>query len=77
MDHEVGQEKQHSIWRDQMTSSVLVHMDQRLTWLKQVKVKIIKPKLKLGHTFWMLGLKSPLSLDNEILLHNKDLQYKK
>ena len=52
-----------------MTSSVHVHMDQRLTWLKQVKVKIIQLKLKLGHTYGMLGLKSPLSLDNEILLH--------
>lgn len=52
-----------------MTSSVIVHVDQRLTWLKQVKVKIIQLKLKLGHAYWMLGLKSPLALDNEILLH--------
>jgi len=44
-------------------------MDQGLTWLKQVKVKVIQLKLKLGHTYWTLGLKSLLSLDNEILLH--------
>ena len=41
-----GRENQHSTRSDQVTSSVHMHMEQRLTWLKQVKVKIIQMKLK-------------------------------
>jgi hypothetical protein len=46
-----------------------LHLDQRLTWQGHVKRKRQQLNLKLRRMCWLLGRKSPLSLQNKSLLY--------
>jgi hypothetical protein len=46
-----------------------LHLDQRLTWRKQIKTKRHNLNPKLAGMYWLLGRRSKLSLENKLPLH--------
>jgi hypothetical protein len=45
-----------------------MHLDQKLTW-KEHSQETEKVKLKVKELYWLIGRKSPLSLNNKLLLY--------
>jgi len=46
-----------------------LHLDQRLTWRTYIRTKRHHLDLQLRSTYWLLGRKSKLSLENKFLLY--------
>ena len=48
-----------------------IHLDRKLTWRKHTSTKRKQPDLKLRKLYWIIGLKSQLSLENKLLVYKK------
>jgi hypothetical protein len=46
-----------------------MHLDRKLTWKEHIAKKRKQVKLKVKELYWLIGRKSPLSLDNKLLLY--------
>jgi len=44
-------------------------MDKKLTWREHIVKKIKQIDLKFKQLYWLLGRKSPLSLENKVLVY--------
>jgi hypothetical protein len=51
-----------------------LHLDQLLTWRTHIKTKCRQLNLKLRSMYWLLGRRSKLSLENELLLYKSVLK---
>ena len=46
-----------------------IHLDQNLNWKEHIIRKRKQVKLKDKDLYWLIGRKSPLSLENKLLLY--------
>jgi len=46
-----------------------IHLDQKLNWKEHLIRKRKQVKLKVKDLYWLIGRKSPLSLENKLLLY--------
>ena len=46
-----------------------IHLDRRLTWRKHITTKQKQLDLKLRNLYWIIGLKSQLSLENKLQVY--------
>jgi hypothetical protein len=46
-----------------------MHMDKKLTWREHIVKKRKQIDLKFKQLYWLLGRKSPLSLENKVLVY--------
>ena len=51
-----------------------IHLDRRLTWQKHIFTKRKQLGLQLHRTYWIIGRKSKLSLENKLLIHKTILK---
>ena len=46
-----------------------MHLDQKLNWKEHIVMKRKQVRLKVKKLYWLNGRKSPLSLENKLLLY--------
>jgi hypothetical protein len=51
-----------------------MHLDRRLTWVKHIKTRIKQLNPKAKQTHWLLGRRSTLSTESELLLYKAVLK---
>jgi hypothetical protein len=49
--------------------SLIIYLDQKLTWQKHIKAKRQQLNLRVRQMSWLLGRKSKLSLENKTLMY--------
>jgi len=50
------------------------HLDRKLNWRKHIFTKRKQLGIQLGKTYWLLGSKSQLSIENKLLLYKAILK---
>jgi hypothetical protein len=51
-----------------------MHLDRRLAWKKHITTKRKQLNVKFSKTYWLLGRRSQLTIENKLLLHKATLK---
>jgi hypothetical protein len=51
-----------------------IHLDRKLTWKKHITTKRKQLNVKFSKTYWLLGRRSQLTIENKLLLHKATLK---